>query len=250
MYATNKNDFDLGRIAAYLEGLEETIIYKLIDRAQFAHNPSSYKPGKSGFNGGGDQSLFELRLTRVEAMDSEFGRYQVPEERPFSRQLPEPKRIVSLPETGLCVPDFNVVNMSREIFKAYIALVPEICIPGSDGQLGSSVEHDVHAFQAIARRVHFGALYVSESKYRSDPETYAALAADQDIEGLKRLLTRAEVEESILERVADKVEHVQSQINPAVRRHIPSSSVMTFYRNYVIPLTKEGEVRYFLNRKR
>ena len=62
------------------------------------------------------------------------------------------------------------------------------------------------------------------------------------------MLTRADVEEKILSRVADKVEHIQAEINPAVRRRIPPQAIMTFYRTHVIPLTKEGEICYFLNR--
>ena len=38
----------LDTIAAHLEGLEETIISKLIDRAQFAQNLVVYEQGKSG----------------------------------------------------------------------------------------------------------------------------------------------------------------------------------------------------------
>ncbi len=245
----NETVLDLSRIAAFLEGLEETIISKLIDRAQFAENLIIYEPGKSGFQGSGELSLFELRLLRQEGMDNEFGRFCAPEERPFNKNLPAPKRHVVLPDSCLALDDCDAVNVSEKILKAYKALIPEICLSGDDEQYGSSVEHDVYALQAIARRIHFGALFVSESKFQSDPKTYMALINKRDIEGLQRLLTRAEVEEKILERVALKVEHLQSQINLAVRRRVPPEAIMTFYRNHVIPLTKEGEVQYFLNRK-
>lgn len=105
------------------------------------------------------------------------------------------------------------------------------------------------ALQAIARRIHFGALYVGESKYQSDKIKYRTLIEARDRAGLLVALTRTEVEERILKRVADKVEHIQAEINPEVRRRIPSEEIMAFYRNHIIPLTKEGEVRYFLNRQ-
>jgi len=240
--------FELTHIAAILEGLEETIIFKLIDRAQFAHNPDVYDPDKSGFEGADGESLFHLRLRRHESMDAEFGRFHVPEERPFMTDLPAPKRKVILPAKGIHIGDFDAVNVTEKIQKAYLALIPEICLPGDDGQYGSSVEHDVAALQAISRRVHFGALYVSESKYQSDPKKYAELARKGDRQGLMASLTRAEVEERILARVAEKVAHIQAQINPEVRRSVPPEAIMTFYRESVIPLTKEGEIRYFLNR--
>ena len=240
--------FELTHIAAILEGLEETIIFKLIDRAQFAHNPDIYEPDKSGFEGAEGNSLFSLRLLRHESMDAEFGRFHVPEERPFMSDLPAPKRKVILPAKGLHIADYNAVNVTDKIRRAYLALVPKICLPGNDGQYGSSVEHDVSALQAIARRVHFGALYVSESKFQTDPEKYTAMARKGDRQGLMVALTRADVEERILTRVADKVAHIQAEINPEVRRSVPPEAIMSFYRESIIPLTKEGEIRYFLHR--
>ena len=62
------------------------------------------------------------------------------------------------------VDDFEAVNLSADILSAYRAMVPRICPPGDDGQYGSSVEHDVHALQAIAHRIHYDAMYVAEAK--------------------------------------------------------------------------------------
>lgn len=240
--------FELTHIAAILEGLEETIIFKLIDRAQFAHNAVAYEQNRSGFKGAEGHSLFQLRLLRNETMDAEFGRFHVLEERPFMENLPESKRQVTLPESGLHVVDINAISVSDKILKAYLRLIPEICLPGDDGQYGSTVEHDVAALKAIARRVHFGALYVAESKYQSDPKKYKDLARKGDRAGLLASLTRADVEERILARVADKVARIQADINKEVRRSVPPEAIMAFYRESVIPLTKEGEIRYFLNR--
>jgi chorismate mutase len=246
----NKGRLDLKVIAEVLEGLEETIIFMLINRAQFAANGLVYEVDGIPFEGVTGVSLLEIRLRRHEEMDSEFGRFCVPEERPFVSLLPPPKRRVHLPPTGLQIRDFNVVNMTSDILAAYRALVPEICPPGDDGQYGSSVEHDVAALQAISRRVHFGAMYVAESKYQSDPARYDGLIAASARERLLAALTRADVEDRILARVADKVQHIQAAINPTVRRRVPPEAIMTFYRTHVIPLTKEGEIRYFLNRAR
>lgn len=241
-------ELNLSLIAAKLEGLEETIIAKLIDRAQFHANHRVYEPGHSGFENEPDACLFELRLRFQEEMDAQFGRFQVPEERPFNRNLPEPKRSVSLPPSGLNVDDLDVVNLSSEIKRGYLGLMPRLCRDGDDGQYGSSVEHDVYALQAIARRIHFGSLYVAESKFSAEPDVYGSLAAAGDREGLEAKLTRPEVEDKIIDRIEDKVVAIQAQANPKVRHLIDPTVIVNFYRSTVIPLTKKGEVAYLLAR--
>ncbi len=239
---------DLNTIAGTLESLEETIIYKLIDRAQFAVNERAYQPGVSGFEGESERSLFELRLQSQESMDAEFGRFHVPEERPFTDGLPEAKRKVTLPHTGLATIDYQVVSLCPVILQRYRALIPQICPAGDDGQYGSSVEHDVYALQAIARRIHYGALYVAESKYRDDPEGYCAMIDRKDTGAMMEKLTRIEVEKRITERIRDKVTRAQESVNLQLRRVIDPEVIVTFYRDAIIPLTKEGEIAYLLHR--
>jgi chorismate mutase len=240
----------LDTIADILEGLEETIISKLIDRAQFKANPVAYEAGRSGFTGEALLSLFDLRLRYQEEMDASFGRYCVPEERPFCRDLPRPKRTVNLPDTGLRIDDFDRVNMTAQIKEHYLSLLGGMCEAGDDGQYGSSVEHDVYALQAISRRIHYGALYVAESKYRHDPGGCDRLLSRGDTEGLLQMLTRKEVEERILERVGEKVARAQAEVNRSVRRLIEPETVLAFYRDCIIPLTKKGEAAYIENRQR
>jgi chorismate mutase len=131
---------------------------------------------------------------------------------------------------------------------AYLGLVPRICRPGSDGHFGSSVEHDVYALQAIARRIHYGALYVGESKFRSDPMRYAKLICAKDRRGMLALLTRKDVEEKIIARIRTKVAAAQEKVNRGTRHVIDAGELLRFYRDCIIPLTKEGEVLYLLNR--
>jgi chorismate mutase len=242
------DNFDLAKITTLLEGLEETIIFKLIDRAQFRLNPSVYRPGSSGFTGAAQQSLFSLRLRYQEEMDARFGRFCVAEERPFCKRLPKPRRKVSLPPTGLCIEDINAVNVTHKILAAYIDLVPRICRKGDDGHYGSSVEHDVYALQAIARRIHYGALYVAESKFRRGRERYARLMKEKDAGGILALLTRPGMEDMIVERIRDKVDFAQARVNRTSRHVIDPDVILRFYRDAIIPLTKEGEVLYLLNR--
>jgi chorismate mutase len=239
---------ELDIVAARLEGLEETIIHKLIDRAQFKVNSIVYVPGKSGFKGSKGKSLLQIRLLYQEKMDAQFGRYRQPEERPFNRNLPLPKRIVQIPDMGLAIDDYNKVNLTGEILASYINLVPGICPPGDDMQYGSTAVTDVYALQAIAERIHYGSLYVAESKFRSEPEKYAKLIGLKDEEAIVAALTRKEVEERILNRIVDKVAYIQERVNTSVRNVIDPAVILKYYRDYIIPLTKKGELCYLLNR--
>jgi len=240
---------DLDKIATDLEGLEETIIARLIDRAQFRQNSIAYQPGKSGFKGETELSLFGLRLKYQEEMDACFGRFAVPEERPFNKDLPESKRQVSLPDNCLRLADYNVVNLTDKILVSYLDIIPKICSPGDDAQYGSSVEHDVYTIQAISRRIHYGAMYVGESKYLSDPSAFKKAVEAGDLTTLETLLTRPEVEQRILRRVQEKVTILQAAAKANTRFTIDPGVVRDYYAAHIIPLTKEGEILYLLNRK-
>ena len=237
-------------IAAQLEALEETIIFKICDRLQYRQNLTVYTSGKSGFpDAPPEASLLALRLLHQERMDSLFGRFEIPEERPFTRDLPKPQRTVRLSPAPLRLPDYNLVNLTDRIYTAYRDYIPRFCRPGDDGQYGSSVEHDVFALQAISRRVHYGAMYVGERKYQDDPAGYQKLIGRQDKKALMEKLTRPEVEERILRRVGEKLDYIQEMANREVRVILNKPILIEFYREVVIPLTKEGEVRYLLHRQ-
>jgi chorismate mutase len=208
---------ELDIVAATLEGLEETIISKLIDRAQFRVNEAVYMPGKSGFAGEDGRSLFDLKLRYQEEMDALFGRFCVSEERPFTTNLPAPRRRMPPGDTGLAVADFNIVNLSADIRMAYTALVREICADGDDGHYGSSVEHDVYAMQALSRRIHYGSFYVAECKYRQEPDVYQTLIDARDTGSIMERLTRKPVEDAIIGRVREKVAYAQARVNTRVR---------------------------------
>jgi chorismate mutase len=241
-------ELNLDYIASRLEGLEETIIHKLIDRAQWRANDAAYAAGQSGFAGEDSRSLLELRLLDHEEMDAKFGRFCVPEERPFSKNLPKPQRAVNIPETGLYIKNFDRVNLTQSILRSYLFLLPNICPAGDDGQYGSSVEHDVYALQAIARRIHFGALYVAESKFRADADDYKKLIAAKDADALLKKLTRKNVEDKIIARVRDKVKSAQAKINKSVRNALNPSVIITYYADFLIPVTKQGQILYLMNR--
>ena len=249
-YPDHPMEIKLNEIAAVLEGLEETIIHRIIDRGQYRSNDCVYEPGKSGFSGGRNMSLLDIRLKRQEEMDSEFGRFSVPEERPFRRDLPKPKRRLNPAANPLEIDDYNRINLTSKVFFAYCSMISRFCEPGDDGQYGSAVELDVAALQAVSRRVHFGSFYIAESKYQAEPVKYGELIAAGDTAAIVDLLTRKEVEDQILKRLKVKVDSIQSRINTLVRRQVDPEAIIEFYRRDIIPLTKEGEILYLFHRNR
>ena len=150
----------------------------------------------------------------------------------------------------MAIVDLETVNVTGPIRRAYREWLPRLCGAGDDGQWGSSVEHDVICLQSLSRRIHYGALYVAESKFREDPDRFLALVAAHDDEGLFEAITRVEVEEKVLARVKAKVEAVQSVSDPALRRLVDPETIVDFFRTAIMPLTKDGEVCYLNQRPR
>jgi chorismate mutase len=245
----SEQNLDLNLIALQLEGLEETIIYHLIERVQYRKNSIVYAPGQSGFTGFAAKNLLDIRLLYHERMDAVFGRFCVPEERPFNKKLPKPRRKVHLPSYPLALKDYNSVNLTARIKQDYLKLVDMICRGGDDGQYGSSVENDVYALQAISRRIHYGAFYVAEAKYRKKPARYEELIHTRERSALLQALTRKEVEEKIIVRVKEKVRRAQAKVNTKIRTLIDPTLILAFYKDTIIPLTKQGEIEYLFYRE-
>ncbi len=248
MHVTGNETLSLENIAARLASLEETLIYKLLDRSQFRRNRGVYEPGKSQFLPPEPVSLFELRLLHQEKLDAVFGRYLIPEERPFYTGLPQPRRHLGSTQGQLRISDYDVINVSGSILSAYSRFLDSLCVAGDDAQWGSSVEHDVICLQALGRRIHFGGLYVAESKFLENPEKYSVLIRERDEAGLEEALTRPEVEKKVLDRVRLKVQAIQSISDPSLRVLVDPELVVGFFAQAIIPLTKDSEVRYLLQR--
>lgn len=242
------NSFDLMAIATRLESLEETIIFKLIDRVQLGRNLPVYESRRFPLDGQ-EESLLNHMMRFHEETHAILGRYIVAEERPFFTDLPAPaEEMSSGRDEGLALDDFQTINLSHEIRDAYFALLDTVAT-GDDGEYGTTAECDIAALQAIARRIHFGSFYVAEAKFRGDPEKYTELILKKDRDGLMALLTRQEVEDRIIERIKEKVRSIQAISNPDIRKEIAPELVAKFYFDTIIPLTKVGEIAYLLNRK-
>ncbi|KAF9544452.1 chorismate mutase aro7 [Mortierella hygrophila] len=273
MNLLNKNDaLSLARLRDVLIRLEDTIIFALIERAQFALNDCTYQPGVYKYDNGSQGSFLEYFLHEMEKVHARVRRYTSPDEYPFTSPLPEPM-LPTLDFPPTLHP--NNINVNKDIMERYLQdIVPKICTPGDDLNYGSSATRDTECLQALSKRIHYGK-FIAESKFM-DPtqqQTYIKLIQNKDRDGIMELLTNRTVEAALLRRLRRKaliygsditetgevvtkekeVEEGSTATAPApgattTSRKIQADVVADLYERFVIPLTKEVEVEYLLQR--
>jgi chorismate mutase len=153
----------------------------------------------------------------------------------------------------------NDININDKIKDCYInQILPMITVDRDDGNYGSAATKDIEALQLISRRIHFGK-FVAEAKY-NDPklhDIYVALVKAKDRNGILELLTVSKVEEALLVRVQQKALIYGQEVivnNQGVlfvdsnSLKIPLEVIKKLYKDIIIPLTKEVEVEYLLQR--
>ncbi|KAL2939993.1 Chorismate mutase 2 [Bienertia sinuspersici] len=218
------DNLSLDTIRKTLIGLEDTIIYSLIQRAKFPLNSPAYDSSSSfpGFHG----SFIELFIKGNEAVQSQFGRYQSPEEVPFFRDhLPPP--LVHRPQN--CSQELPAsaaaVTVNNNIWDFYVhQYLPLLAAKGDDGNYALSVSSD--------------------------------LVCLQDKGTLMDLLTDGKVEEMVKQRVEKKAKvygqevtlNDTNNIQNNDNNKIDPSLVSRLYDEWVIPFTKDVEVEYLLRR--
>ncbi|KAJ1893233.1 chorismate mutase aro7 [Kickxella alabastrina] len=268
---------NLSELRNTLVRLEDTIIFALIERSQFKHNNSIYKANKMNFRDGYTGSFLSWFLKEVESVHAKVRRYQSPDEYPFTNNLPEP--VLPPLEYPPVLVDPQEININDEIFDVYVnTVIPGITTQGDDTNYGSSATRDIECLQALSRRIHYGK-FVAESKFQ-DPDChdeYVRLIKEKNRDRLMELLTNSRVEELLLKRLKAKAliygqdlssagldgnGNINGSSQPLIGlRSSPSDTaeekiksrvdydlVVSLYRDYVIPLTKEVEVEYLLHR--
>eukprot|EP01134_Creolimax_fragrantissima_P004519 CFRG4519T1 len=247
-----EEQLSLGRLRSSLIRMEETIIFSLIERAQFQQNAAVYQPGALEVPGE-KGSFLQFFLRETESLHSKVRRYTSPDETPFSKDLPQPiMKILEFPDTVKCNID---VNLNDKIFDTYVnEVIPALVAPGDDENYGSTAVCDTQCLQALSKRIHFGK-FVAETKF-CDPnlhDKYVELIKAKDEEGIMALLTNAEVEKRLLARVRDKAFSYghdvaeQTGNKDATISKLPDL-VANIYEKFIIPATKEVEVLYLLRR--
>lgn len=258
-------ELNINSIRSSLIRQEETIIFALIERAQFLRNEAITTPGHPAFSKvltASAQTFLDHMLLEHERVDARVRRYTSPEEYSFfPNLLPAPALERDGAESVLFP---SAINVNDQIKALYLnTILPTICRAGDDGQYGSAALCDINVLQAISKRVHFGK-FVAESKFRSE-EGYEPLIQDQDWDGLMAKLTKPSIEERLLRRVYAKASTYGQDITDApaaapegapAREGPPSpiefkvrpDVIRQFYDEHIIPLTKKVEVLYLLDR--
>ena len=112
---------------------------------------------------------------------------------------------------------------------------------------------DVACLQALSKRVHYG-MFVAEAKFTAAPQKYTPLIVEKDANGLMELLTDTAVEAQVLKRVERKAAaygvppDADGNGGAAVSPKIDPKEVGRLYEAWVMPLTKEVQVKYLLHR--
>lgn len=233
----------LNKIRAKLIRLEETIIFALIERAQFRCNLATYSQATAS-PGTGGRCLFDYVLAETERAHARVGRFRDRIEVPFFAGLPEPAAAPEIPEEIRI--QANGVNLNPKLRAVYAGeIVPYLCLPGDDGNHWESCAADTHCLQAVSRRIHYGKV-VAEVKYREHRDEYTVLVAGGRREELLERITDKAVEARVLERIGIKASHYGQDPSQDVRSagRIDPGAVVAAYRQWIIPLTKEVELDY------
>lgn len=240
-----RDELKLENIRSNLIRQEETIIFSLIERSQFGKNQIIYK--KKGIPiPGYDNSFMFYLLEGTEKLHAFVRRYTAPDEHPFSRNLPEPLLTSMVYQWPIKI---NKININDKILNVYIEkIIPLICEKDDDGNYGSSSVNDINVLQSLSKRIHYGK-FVAESKYISDIDGYNKLILKKDKKGIIEKLVNKDVEEKILKRVELKASTYGQELEaqkPVFK--IQPSVIKKVYKDYIIPLTKEIELQYLLER--
>nr|ACG40583.1 chorismate mutase [Zea mays] len=244
----------LDSIRQVLIRLEDSIIFGLLERAQFCYNADTYDSNAFHMDGFGG-SLVEYMVRETEKLHAQVGRYKSPDEHPFfSKDLPEPQ-LPPMQYPRVLHPIADSININKEIWTMYFdELLPRLVKEGSDGNAGSNALCDTTCLQALSKRIHYGK-FVAEAKFQESPEAYTPAIIAQDRDQLMRLLTYETVERAVEHRVEAKAKIFGQEVNIGAKDNgsppvykIRPSLVAELYSYRIMPLTKEVEVAYLLRR--
>ncbi|XP_068655668.1 chorismate mutase 1, chloroplastic-like [Aristolochia californica] len=233
---------------------EDSIIFGILERAQYCYNSNTYDRSLftlDGFN----CSLVEFMLRETEKLHAQVGRYNSPDEHPFfPEDLPEP-RLPPLQYPQVLHSIADSINLNKKIWDMYFTdLLPRLVKEGDDGNCGSAAVCDTICLQALSKRIHYGK-FVAEAKYQASPDVYEAAIKAQDSDQLMNLLTYEAVEAAIKQRVETKARVYGQDLNVSHQANagapvlkIQPSLVADLYGDWIMPLTKEVQIAYLLRR--
>ena len=134
-------------------------------------------------------------------------------------------------------------EIQEKLFSFYFTnILPANC-KDKELPLTSIFLKDTNILFQVSERMQQG-IFVAKAKFQSEPELYQKLAKENNKKEIMRKLTNSEVEEKILFRIEEKAKQLNF-LNPDFNPEV----AVSFYRDCIIPLTKEIELAYLLNCK-
>ncbi|KAK6931295.1 hypothetical protein RJ641_003088 [Dillenia turbinata] len=244
----------LGNIRHSLIRQEDSIIFSLLERAQYCYNADTYDHNAfnmDGFRG----SLVEYMVMETEKLHEQVGRFKSPDEHPFfPASLPEPV-LPPLQYPKVLHYCATSININNKIWSMYFGdLLPRLVGVGDDGNCGSAAVCDVICLQALSKRIHYGK-FLAEAKFQEAPAIFEAAIRAQDGAQIMALLTYETVEEVVRKRVEMKAKTYGQEVmiiedndksDPVYK--VKPTLIADLYRDWIIPLTKEVQVQYLLRR--
>ena len=229
---------------------EETIIFALIERAQFPLNAPVYEKGGCETE---ELSLLDFMLRETERTHAKVRRFTSPDEAAFFESTYDVQPILP----ALAYPQSlrpNRINMNGKLRSVYQnKVLPELTsgVPERENSrtYGSTSVADIACLQALSKRIHFGK-FIAEAKFRADTARYTELINANDAAGLMELLTNLAVEKKVLDRVELKAGTygVDPQSQDTSVAKVDPKLIRRMYEELVMPITKEIQVRYLLQR--
>lgn len=246
---------DLQNIRSALIRMEDTILFDLIERAQFQRSHRIYEPGAFP-KLGREQTFLDWILRETEMTHSKIRRYEAADEHPFFPDAMQPLLLPPLVYRTVLAPYSKEINVNDRIKDFYVDSIVSDLAAGPSEQpenYGSCALADITALQALSRRIHFGK-FVAEAKFREERQKFTELIRSQDAEGIKAAITKPEVEKQVLNRVREKADsygidpHTTLRWSQKGQGKVNPESIVRVYRDCVIPLTVLVEVQYLLRR--
>ncbi|XBW38187.1 hypothetical protein QEN19_003779 [Hanseniaspora menglaensis] len=245
--------YKLDNIRNELVQMEDFIIFQFIKRSEYPISEKLYStdvykrpvlPDET-FEG----SFMDYMHRELEILQSKLRRFDSPDETPFF-----PKDIVPSILEKIDYPKLlakGTITYNNKIRSLYVdEILPLIADNSTDEeyvaqQLGSITVIDIELLQNLSRRIHFG-LFVAESKYRNNITKFKDLIKNKDYDGIHKEITNQAVEDMILERLEKKGD---SYIYKTFKnKKITPQYLVKIYKDFIIPITKEVEVEYLMNR--
>ncbi|KAL8044129.1 hypothetical protein ABFX02_08G026700 [Erythranthe guttata] len=233
---------------------EDSIIFSLVERAQFCYNEKTYDPNGfpvKGFHG----SLLDYMIKETEKLQGKVGRYKSPDEHSFCRDELPGLVIPPLEYPRVLHPAADSININAQVWDMYFKIIlPRLVKQGDDGNYGSTATCDIFCLQILSKRIHYGK-FVAEAKFQASPDVYKAAIEAQDKSRLMELLTYPAVEEAVKTRVELKTRRCGQEVtvdggeeNAQPFYKIDPSLVADLYGDWIMPLTKQVQVKYLLRR--